>query len=85
MKKPKQLSPKDAVAAFDRGAVLDMPIRDVMRFLGLTPEEFLPYLQRGDITAHERDGGMIVIRSDELIEFMVNHGLPRPYKSTRRH
>jgi len=71
---PGALSPDAAVAAFNRGEVVYLFLPNVISLLGMTAEEFLPYLQSGDITAHEDGAGIVTVRSDDLIDWMVRHG-----------
>lgn len=70
----RKLSNKDAARALKAGLVLQLNLGDVVSMLGMTAEEFLPYLQSGDITAYEHPDGEVTLRSDDLIDWMARHG-----------
>jgi hypothetical protein len=69
----KTLKPKDAAARFARGEILLIPLGNAVSGLGMTAEEFLPYLQSGDIEACADRDGNIMIKSDVLVDWMTRH------------
>jgi hypothetical protein len=80
----RSLTPKEAVAKFDKGDVLWLHMGDVISRLGLTADEFLPFLQSGEITAWgtiDKPADLLV-RSDEVVQLMATHGLHFVRKSS---
>ncbi len=67
------LEPKVAVAKFESGDNLAIPILHVMKYLSLTAEQILPYLRSGQLEACSLPNGEIVVMTDELLEFLEMH------------
>ena len=72
-----KIEPEVAGVLLKRGTVLLLPIDEVARCLGMTLDDFLPYLTSGELTGYviDRMPGAVKVglRSDELIDWMVRH------------